>query len=134
MRHRSIVLLITIVAIGALAFGAIYLHYGSIRPPYGKGTRAHMWSIALAVDLYRDEYGELPPSDSRRLFSALTGTNPKGIRFLSHDESDRNFSAHSDRWGTPIRILMSSHAVGIWSAGVDLEFEDVPGEGDDLFL
>lgn len=65
-------------------------------------TNAIMSSVGLAVDAYRQEYGQLPSSVNHDLVNQLAGQNAKGIPFMDFSRRRRSTPSarYLRRWST----------------------------------
>lgn len=119
----------------ALALSAIMLAWGVAerigeagRVPAIK-TRVILASLAIASDMYRDEFGAYPEGEIAAVVRDLRGGNPKKIVFVEFvSESMGPEGQILDAWRSPIRLLGGGVVPVFTSAGPDQIF----GTGDDL--
>ena len=78
--------------------------------------------IRVALAQYKTEFGAFPSGDSRAICRALSGNNPKSIRFieLRSVTPDGDFL---DQWGTPYKIYYSGDQPLVRSAGPNKQFD-----------
>ena len=83
---------------------------------------AETQAIQGGLAQYKSEFGAFPSGDSRAICRALTGNNPKGIRFIElHSVTpDGDFL---DPWGTPYKIYYSGDWPLVRSAGPNKQFD-----------
>ena len=83
-----------------------------------------MRCVALAVDAYRQEYGQLPSLVNQNLVKELAGQNAKQSLFLELHRRELNREGDVvDAWGTPLRFLrLDDGSPQIISAGPDKVF------------
>lgn len=87
--------------------------------------------IERGVRFYEVEYGTLPPAnDNAGLIKALTGDNPRSIKFEVFDPTQLNAEGELlDPWGTPFQVSIDAEPrIHINSAGPDRRF----GTKDDI--
>ncbi len=79
-------------------------------------------AIHVALAQYKTEFGSFPTGDTLTICRSLTGTNPKGIRFIALRSVTLDGS-FLDPWGTPYRIYYSSDWPLVRSAGPNKQFD-----------
>jgi hypothetical protein len=91
--------------------------------------------LQVALSQYKAELGRFPSGDSRAICRALSGVNPKGIRFIEwRQKSTTAEGEFLDPWGTPYRIYFSGDIPLIRSAGKNKYFDSSNQKGaDDYF-
>ena len=100
-----------------------------LHPQTPKGVqiiRRQAAAIAIALNEYKKTFGSYP---ERKLWNALTGSNPKGIRYIIESRK-----GNSDPWGTPYEISISDKYIWFHSAGADRKFTEGSLAGSDDFI
>ena len=70
-----------------------------------KGVEALHAQLALALELYVMEFGELPPLHAPDLARALDSVNPGGVKIYHFEEEDLNAAGEIlNQFGDPIRF------------------------------
>jgi len=127
-RHWFILLLI---------FGSTVVILSALLPrksPMLQRTRVDVEEaqIHAAIRIFQSEFGKLPRGDSREVFGALLGKNPKRQAFIlgpaSFVSADGNLV---DPWGTPYMVYFSGDEVLIRSAGPNRRFDQSSVRGFD---
>ena len=79
-------------------------------------------AIHAALAQYKTEFGSFPAGDTLAICRSLTGTNPKGIRFIELRSVAPDGSL-LDPWGTPYKIYYSGDWPLVRSAGPNKQFD-----------
>lgn len=79
-------------------------------------------AIRAALAQYKTEFGSFPTGDTPAICRALTGANPKSIRFIEL-RSDAPDGGFLDPWGTPYQIYYSGDSPLVRSAGPNKQFD-----------
>jgi hypothetical protein len=82
-------------------------------------------SLQTAIRHYDTEFGAIPVGDSRAVFQALRGQNPRHMVFIQFPEHRiSSVGDLLDPWGTPYKIYYSGNEVLVRSAGRNKRFDD----------
>jgi len=85
-----------------------------------------MRNVLLAMNLYKEEYGDYPGEGNAEILSALLGQNERKIVFLEPDQESLNAKGELlDCWGTPYRIVTGPDGMPkVQSAGKNKKWGD----------
>ena len=83
---------------------------------------AETQAIRAALAQYNTEFGAFPSGDSHAICLALTGNNPKSIRFIEL-RSVAPDGDLLDPWGTPYKIYFSGDWPLVRSTGPNKQFD-----------
>ena len=123
---------------GIVALGVLFaLLYPSLFGTRDGVRRIDSEARALqgALAQYKTEFGTFPTGDTRSVCKALSGNNPKNIRFIEwRERSTTPEGDFLDPWGTPYKIYFSGDWPLIRSAGENKQFNSSDQkEPDDYF-
>ncbi len=78
--------------------------------------------LATTFEMYRDTYNRMPAGSNAEILAAMTGINPRGLRFLDSDLPMLDANGLRDRWGTPFFFhAVNAAQLEIRSGGPDGE-------------
>ncbi len=126
------------IAVGVLGLVAVVLFMPTeICGPRAPGKVSMMNNdtdqLKMAIKEYKSEYGAYPAGDTRDVIKALTGENPRKIKFFSFQKR-KTSEDFLDPWGAPYKIYFSGDDILIRSAGPNKHFDEGRDQkGDDYF-
>ena len=136
MKKPSIGFIVSMLLIGALCVGFVYLGAGSSADNFFHTRRGRehlaLTAIATAVRSYQEEFLSEPPIPAEAFFATLRGRNPKEITFLSSPRiPDSESGIRCDTWNSPYQVFFGEQGWLIRSAGPNRVFDDLANKDSD---
>lgn len=125
--HRCCVIIIITGSIVILLASLIFRFF--FMPDYQrKGTSQMIYVIEIAMDEYKEDYGNYPEEKNGALANILLGDNSREKRYLHQGSIFLRNGLMTDLWKHPLQINVEEGTLAIISAGRNRQF----GDADDL--